>query len=63
MKKEYILKVVFDDKEEEIELLTEYCDLIDCEDAVFEIDGVEINIPKDLVKELRNIDSDILGVS
>tara|TARA_R100001463_G_scaffold33966_2_gene74985 strand:- start:491 stop:697 length:207 start_codon:yes stop_codon:yes gene_type:complete len=67
MKKEYILRVIFNDADDEIELLTEYCDDIDCdcesETVVFEVEGDELDIPKSMIKALKELDSDILGLS
>lgn len=67
MRKEYILRVIFNDTDDEIELLTEYCDDIDCdcesETVVFEVEGNELDIPKSMIKELKELDTDILGLS
>lgn len=67
MRKEYILRVIFNDTDDEIELLTEYCDDIDCdcesETVVFEVEGNELDIPKSMIKALKELDSDILGLS
>ena len=67
MRKEYILRVIFNDTDDEIELLTEYCDDIDCdcesEIVVFEVEGNELDIPKSMIKALKVLDSDILGLS
>ena len=67
MKKEYVLRVIFNDDDDEIELLTEYCDDLDCECeseiVVFEVEGNELDIPKSMVLALKELDSDILGLS
>jgi hypothetical protein len=66
MKKEYVLRVIFNDDGDEIELLTEYCDDLDCEcevdTVVFEVEGNELDIPKSMVKALKELDTDILGL-
>ncbi len=63
MKKEYVLRIVFCDNDEEIELLTEYCDDIEDATVVFEVDGAEVDIPKAMEKALLKLDNDILGLS
>ena len=67
MKKEYILRVIFSDLDDEIELLTEYCDDIDCdcesETVVFEVEGDELDMPKSMIKALKELDTDILGLT
>tara|TARA_R110002020_G_scaffold19535_5_gene67422 strand:+ start:79 stop:282 length:204 start_codon:yes stop_codon:yes gene_type:complete len=67
MKKEYVLRVIFNDDNDEIELLTEYCDDIDCECevdiVVFEVEGNELDIPKSMIKALKELDTDILGLT
>ena len=66
MKKEYVLRVIFNDDGDEIDLLTEYCDDVDCEcevdTVVFEVEGNELDIPKSMVKALKELDTDILGL-
>ena len=67
MIKEYVLRVIFNDEDDEIELLTEYCDELDCdcesETVVFEVEGNELDIPKNMIKALKELDTDILGLS
>ena len=67
MKKEYVLRVIFNDDDDEIELLTEYCDDIDCdcesETVVFEVEGDELDMPKSMIKALKELDTDILGLT
>ena len=60
MVKEYILRIVFDESSDEIEHLSERVD----QKLAIEVDGKDIEISEEMSNYLlKNLDSEILGIS
>ena len=61
MKKRYVLKIVWDPVDGEIEELSE--EFSDLDSVVFQINGYILDLDKELMKELEGMNTEILGLS